>query len=109
DVGEAEDLIDAGASAAGSLVEQGDLDAALAEDPLGYGRGLFGRGLILRMGAAAERDGRGGGERSGLEERPAIGAAFLVVSHRGQLQIGGFSGATLRPSLGKVENRRRGY
>ena len=51
----------------------------LPELPLGEDRRL--RGGVLRLRAGGRTQGRGRGQRTGLEERAAVGAVGLVVGH----------------------------
>ena len=75
---------------AGAHLEHGDLDVGLAELPLGKDWHLGG---ILRFRVAGRTQGcdRGRGQRTGLEERAAVGTAGLLVGHRSGLLAEGFS------------------
>ena len=69
----------------GAHLEQGHLDAGLAELPLGENRRL-GRG-VLRLHAGGCAQGRRRGEGTGLEERAAVGVVRLFLGHRSRLLL----------------------
>ena len=68
------------------LFQHGDLDAGLAQGTSGnlHRPG----GLLLGLGGAPRGHGRSSGNRAGLEECAAIGAARLVLGHRLRLLAG---------------------
>ena len=75
------------AQGSGAHLEHRDLKAGLAEFPLGQDRRLGG-GVLCRLHTGGRTQGRGGGQRTGLKERAAVGAAGLVVGHGSRLLDG---------------------